>query len=123
MFPAHKPWIRKQTTMRNLLLICALAILAAGPAGAQTGTQVVRQHDEMPIDDQPGFVPGADEENLPAAFRRQAVFFRTTEPPGTVIVHTSERFLYIVQGNNRALRYGVGVGRDGFRWAGMLQIS
>ena len=49
-------------------------------------------------------------------FQRQAVFFRTTEPPGTIIVHTSERFMYLVQGNNRAMRYGIGVGREGFQW-------
>src|SRR5262249_47771544 len=45
------------------------------------------------------------------------------EPPGTLVVHTSERFLYLVQGNNRALRYGIGVGRDGFQWSGLLRIS
>jgi len=55
--------------------------------------------------------------------RHQIVFFRTNEPPGTIIVHTSERFLYVVQGNNRALRYGIGVGRDGFQWQGLLKIT
>jgi lipoprotein-anchoring transpeptidase ErfK/SrfK len=75
----------------------------------------------MPIEDQPGFVPQS--EQVPSAFRRQVVFYRTTEPPGTIIVETSERFLYLVQGNNRALRYGIGVGRDGFQWSGLLKIS
>jgi lipoprotein-anchoring transpeptidase ErfK/SrfK len=75
----------------------------------------------MPIEEQPGFVP--DSEQLPSAFRRQVVFYRTTEPPGTIIVETSERFLYLVQGNNRAVRYGIGVGRDGFQWSGLLKIS
>jgi lipoprotein-anchoring transpeptidase ErfK/SrfK len=75
----------------------------------------------MRVDDQPGHIP--EREELPAAFKRQAVFFRSTEPPGTIIVHTSERFMYLVQGNNRALRYGIGVGRDGFQWAGLLKIS
>ncbi len=51
------------------------------------------------------------------------VFYRTTEAPGTVIVHTSERFLYVVQPNNRAIRYGIGVGRDGFQWSGLLKIT
>ena len=46
--------------------------------------------------------------------REQEVFFRTTEAPGTIIIDTKGRFLYLVQGNNRALRYGIGVGRDGF---------
>jgi lipoprotein-anchoring transpeptidase ErfK/SrfK len=55
-------------------------------------------------------------------YQRQAVFFRSSEAPGTVIVHTAERFLYVVQGNNRAIRYGIGVGRDGFQWGGLKKI-
>jgi lipoprotein-anchoring transpeptidase ErfK/SrfK len=77
----------------------------------------------MPIEDQPGYEPDTSAEQLPAAYRRQLVFYRTTEAPGTIIVHTSERFLYLVQGNNRAVRYGIGVGRDGFQWSGLLKIS
>jgi lipoprotein-anchoring transpeptidase ErfK/SrfK len=77
----------------------------------------------MPIEEQPGYVPDTSAEQLPAAYRRQLVFYRTTEAPGTIIVHTSERFLYFVQGNNRAVRYGIGVGRDGFQWSGLLKIS
>ena len=78
---------------------------------------------EMHIDDQPGYVPSPDEETLPPQFQRQIVFYRTTEAPGTIIVDTPQRFLYLVQGNNRALRYGIGVGRDGFQWSGFLKIS
>jgi lipoprotein-anchoring transpeptidase ErfK/SrfK len=115
--------MEKQRTIRNLLLICALMMGAAGPAQAQAGLPENRSGQVLQIDEQPGVEPSPDEEQLPASYRRQAVFFRTTEPPGTVIVHTSERFLYVVQGNNRALRYGIGVGRQGFQWAGMLQIS
>jgi lipoprotein-anchoring transpeptidase ErfK/SrfK len=77
----------------------------------------------MDVQDQPGYVPSADEENLPAQFQRQMVFFRTTEAPGTIIVDTPSRFLYLVQPNNRAIRYGIGVGRDGFQWSGLLSIS
>ncbi len=77
----------------------------------------------MDIQDQPGYVPTADEENLPAQFQRQMVFFRSTEPPGTIVVDTPSRFLYLVQPGNRAIRYGIGVGRDGFQWSGLLSIS
>ncbi len=78
---------------------------------------------EAAVDDQPGYVPTPDEENLPAQYQRQLVFFRTVEAPGTVIVDTPARYLYLVQGNNRAIRYGIGVGRDGFQWAGLLAIT
>jgi lipoprotein-anchoring transpeptidase ErfK/SrfK len=77
----------------------------------------------MEIDDQPGYIPQPQEEELPLQFQRQVVPYRTTEPPGTIIVQTSERFLYVVQPGGRAIRYGIGVGRDGFQWQGLQKIS
>jgi lipoprotein-anchoring transpeptidase ErfK/SrfK len=73
--------------------------------------------------EKPGYVPTQEEENLPAQYRRTMVFFRTNEPPGTIVVDTPARFLYIVQDGNRAIRYGIGVGRDGFQWQGLLRIT
>jgi lipoprotein-anchoring transpeptidase ErfK/SrfK len=100
----------------TMVLVCASSTLV--PAQRFLLPQVT-----MPIEDQPGYEPDSSAEQLPAAYRRQLVFYRTTEAPGTIIVHTSERFLYLVQGNNRALRYGIGVGRDGFQWSGLLKVS
>lgn len=56
-------------------------------------------------------------------FRRQLVDYDGPEQPGTVIINTRERFLYLVQGDGRAMRYGIGVGRPGFTWAGVKQVS
>ncbi|MEA2985885.1 MAG: hypothetical protein QOD94_2139 [Alphaproteobacteria bacterium] len=98
-----------------LVMLAAGALLVTSP--------VFAQREDMSIGDQPGMVPNAADEQLPAEFRRQVVFFRSNEAPGTIVVHTSERFLYVVQGNGRALRYGIGVGRDGFQWQGLLRIS
>jgi lipoprotein-anchoring transpeptidase ErfK/SrfK len=81
------------------------------------------QREEMSVDDQPGYVPSPADEQLSPQFQRQVVFYRSTEAPGTIIIHTSERFLYVVQPNGRALRYGIGVGRDGFQWQGLLRIT
>ena len=70
--------------------------------------------------------PGQDSNGkfvLPYEYQKQAVFYRTTEAPGTIIVNTHDRFLYLVQGDNRAIRYGVGVGRDGFQWGGVHKIT
>ncbi len=86
-------------------------------------TPASAQRDYSNLDDQPGVVPNEADEQLQPQFQRQMVFYRTTEPPGTIIVHTSERFLYLVQGNGRAMRYGIGVGREGFQWQGLLKIS
>jgi lipoprotein-anchoring transpeptidase ErfK/SrfK len=100
----------------TMVLVCASSTLV--PAQGFLLPRVT-----MPIEDQPGYEPDSSAEQLPAAYRRQLVFYRTTEAPGTIIVHTSERFLYLVQGNNRAVRYGIGVGRDGFQWSGLLKVS
>src|SRR5262245_6704697 len=74
-------------------------------------------------EERPGYVPTAAEEQLPSQFQRQTVFFRTTEAPGTIVVDTPSRYLYLVQGNSRALRYGIGVGREGFQWSGLVNIT
>jgi lipoprotein-anchoring transpeptidase ErfK/SrfK len=75
------------------------------------------------VGDRPGYIPDPAEEQLPPQLQRQLVFYRTTEPPGTIIVQTSERYLYVVQPGGRALRYGIGVGREGFQWQGLLAIT
>jgi lipoprotein-anchoring transpeptidase ErfK/SrfK len=67
----------------------------------------------------------APESNRPAAIRipREMVNFNAPYAPGTVVVSTSERRLYLVMPGNKALRYGIGVGRAGFEWAGTQSIS
>jgi lipoprotein-anchoring transpeptidase ErfK/SrfK len=85
-------------------------------------SQGFAQQRQPDVGDQPGLLAD-DSVELPPEFKRQMVYYRTTEAPGTIIVQTSERFLYVVQGNGRAIRYGIGVGRDGFQWQGLLKIS
>jgi lipoprotein-anchoring transpeptidase ErfK/SrfK len=105
-------------------MFCRLVTITFALALSMTAVQAqVRPQQELAVEDQPGYEPSRAEEQLDGALQRQMVFFRTTEPAGTVVVFTSQRFLYIVQGNNRALRYGIGVGREGFQWAGLLKIS
>ena len=70
----------------------------------------------------PGTVPSPDAK-LSGAYQRQPVYYRSNEAPGTIIIDTPHRFLYLIQPNNVALRYGVGVGRDGFQWNGLLKIT
>src|SRR3569833_1009150 len=72
--------------------------------------------------DEPGLIAD-DGYQLDPEWQKQVVYYRTTEPPGTIIVSTTERHLYLVQPGGRAIRYGIGVGRDGFHWQGLLSIS
>jgi lipoprotein-anchoring transpeptidase ErfK/SrfK len=72
--------------------------------------------------DEPGMIPD-DSVELAPEYQKQMVYYRSTEAPGTIIISTAERHLYLIQGNGRALRYGIGVGRDGFQWQGMVSIT
>ncbi|MER8467918.1 L,D-transpeptidase [Mesorhizobium sp. M1328] len=56
-------------------------------------------------------------------FRRQIVVDPTGEQPGTIVVHSQERLLYLVQPGGEAIRYGVGIGKDGFRWSGRANVQ
>jgi len=60
---------------------------------------------------------------LPAQFKRQMVAYTGSEAPGTIIIDTANTYLYFVMGNGQAIRYGIGVGRDGFRWSGVEHIT
>ena len=102
---------------RLLLAALAAALLGLAPPAADAARK------EMNVVDQPGLVPTRQDEMLPPEYRPQPVFFRTNEAPGTIVIHTDERFLYLVSGPNRAIRYAIGVGRDGFQWQGLLKVS
>ena len=60
---------------------------------------------------------------IPAQFHRQEVDYPTSERPGSIIIDTPNKFLYLIEPGGRAMRYGVGVGRPGFEWAGVKTIS
>ena len=60
---------------------------------------------------------------LPARLRRQVVNYATREAPGTVIIDTPNTYLYYVLGGGQAVRYGIGVGREGFTWSGTQTIT
>jgi lipoprotein-anchoring transpeptidase ErfK/SrfK len=86
-------------------------------APQRAGSNVIAS---LPPEDQPEQGPAKE---LPQRFRRQIVDFSTTEPAGTIIIDTPNTYLYLVLGNGKAIRYGVGVGRDGFTWSGTERIS
>jgi lipoprotein-anchoring transpeptidase ErfK/SrfK len=67
-------------------------------------------------------VPAARIDLIDPKYYRQVVKDPTGEKPGTIVVDTPKRFLYLVQEDGRAIRYGVGIGRDGFAWGGRAKI-
>jgi lipoprotein-anchoring transpeptidase ErfK/SrfK len=68
-------------------------------------------------------VPGVRLSDIDPRYLRSTVSFPTSETPGTIIVDADNRFLYLVEGGGRAIRYGVGVGRQGFEWSGVATIK
>jgi lipoprotein-anchoring transpeptidase ErfK/SrfK len=74
----------------------------------------------LPPEDQP---ETGETKELPSNLRRQLVDFQTPEPAGTIIIDTPHTYLYLILGNGKALRYGIGVGREGFTWSGREKIT
>jgi lipoprotein-anchoring transpeptidase ErfK/SrfK len=72
---------------------------------------------------EPYGVEGSDPRNMDPRFLPQEVAYEGREAPGTIIINTPERMLYYVQGQGRAMRYGIGVGRPGFTWAGVHAVT
>jgi lipoprotein-anchoring transpeptidase ErfK/SrfK len=105
-----------------LPLLGSPLLLAAMPAAAQFFSSFQPPEPTAP-DADPGVDHTALDKELPPEERRTSVFYRTEYPPGTIIVNTADRFLYLIMGNNVALRYGIGVGRVGFQWGGVHKIT
>ncbi len=75
------------------------------------------------LPNEPYEVEMADLRIIPPEFRKQLVDYETQELPGTIVVNTYERHLYLVMENGQAMRYGIGVGREGFAWNGDASIK
>jgi lipoprotein-anchoring transpeptidase ErfK/SrfK len=88
----------------------------AAPQPGQPATSVMT----LPPEDQP---EQGQPKELPANLKKQLVDFTTKEPAGTIIVDTANTYLYLVLGGGKAMRYGIGVGREGFTWTGTERVS
>jgi lipoprotein-anchoring transpeptidase ErfK/SrfK len=111
--------------------ISIVALIAAGFAAtsAQAGQPFnflspETQGAPQPLIQQQAALPDPGDENgqLSPRLRRQTVDYASKEAPGTVVVDTPHTFLYYVLGNGKAIRYGIGVGREGFTWSGVKAI-
>ncbi|HTB04661.1 MAG TPA: L,D-transpeptidase [Bradyrhizobium sp.] len=116
---------------RRAVALGALALGAIGFSGAASAAPLELFPFAMtpPVQAAPPPVqaaPSEDEDSvteLPARLRRQVVSYATREAPGTIIIDTPNTYLYLVLGGGQAMRYGIGVGRDGFTWSGVQSIT
>jgi lipoprotein-anchoring transpeptidase ErfK/SrfK len=111
----------------GVVLYASLLTIPAAPAFAQAlsftpSDRYDRVFPQYAPQEQPGdTATGRDE--LPAPLQRQVVSYQTDEAAGTIIIDTAHTFLYLTLGNGKALRYGIGVGREGFTWSGVETIA
>ncbi len=113
--------------MKRLLavLVAATALVSLSlPAAARVRQQPAASAD-VEVNDSPfsNFFSNLGTPSGSSPVPRAVVGFDTRYAPGTIIVNTAERRLYLVQDGGTALRYGIGVGRDGFRWGGVHKIT
>jgi lipoprotein-anchoring transpeptidase ErfK/SrfK len=102
----------------------AVAAISAGPAFAQALSFAPAFRFDPPL---PQYAPQQHDDEttadeLPTQLRRQTVSYPGNEAPGTIIIDTAHTFLYLTLGHGMAMRYGIGVGRQGFTWSGVETI-
>jgi lipoprotein-anchoring transpeptidase ErfK/SrfK len=117
---AHR---RLSSSATHALVLVSALLLAPSAFSSTASAQVLgyaaTQPNAFPSDE----VMAEPEGVVPERLRRAVVAFNTTEGPGTIVIDTGNTALYYVLGQGRAIRYGVGVGREGFTWSGVQTIS
>ncbi|MDX3930163.1 MAG: L,D-transpeptidase [Shinella sp.] len=118
--------------LRNAFLLCGLAasVMLAGcsttPApttGEKVATNEIFTSDYGAVTDNGYALPAVPINKVNPKYHRQIVDYATKEKPGTIIVNTPSRFLYYVLPGGKAVRYGIGVGKQGFAWEGEAYIA
>ncbi|HEY4203342.1 MAG TPA: L,D-transpeptidase [Devosiaceae bacterium] len=109
--------MRKLRIVAALLLSALVGFALTMPASAETAKRLYNP------DTNTWEVPSVVPSRRGSPIKRQIVDYASNLRPGTIVVETSERRLYFVLPGGKALRYGVGVGRDGFRWSGQHRIT
>ncbi|NBJ09769.1 L,D-transpeptidase family protein [Microvirga sp. SYSU G3D207] len=129
MFAAPLPipsLLRKALRFLTLLLPVALAACVSTQPPVQ---QAVRRIDPVyaamygPRPDEPHPLPATDISEVDPRFLRREVAYYGREEPGTIVVDTDARYLYLVREGGRAIRYGIGVGKEGLAWSGRARVG
>ncbi|MEN3348985.1 MAG: hypothetical protein V7632_2620 [Bradyrhizobium sp.] len=124
----RRPASRAARTLAIAGILLAAPFVVASPASAQMNIRpfgyAAVQPDGFPTDEVMNDpATGTEDGALPERLRRTTVALTTSEPAGAIIIDTGNTALYYVLGGGRAIRYGVGVGREGFTWSGVQTIS
>mgnify|MGYP001130418095 CR=1 FL=1 len=109
--------------LKFTLLAAGLALATALSGCTSVGPFNTIRADYSARKDSGYSLPAIPISKVPQKFHRQMVRYETAEQPGTIIVDTSEKFLYFVLPEGKAVRYGIGVGREGFSWSGTSRVA
>jgi lipoprotein-anchoring transpeptidase ErfK/SrfK len=100
----------------------APGIVAAGVT--KSSPKAARGREDVVVTDlKPGVDGGSSGEGLPFALQRQVVFYRTTVVPGSIVVDRENRFLYLIDGNNSARRYGIGIAQECLNGGSLSRVT
>ncbi|HEU6441747.1 MAG TPA: L,D-transpeptidase [Microvirga sp.] len=120
------------SSLRNLVRFCILLLpmaLAACVTSSPAPQQAVRRIDPAYMamyaarPDEAHPLPATDISEVDPRFLRREVAYYGREEPGTIVIDTTARYLYLVREGGRAIRYGIGVGKEGLAWAGRARIG
>ena len=127
----HIPTLMATAVMLMGLSACEMAP-GTGPMTTAQPAQAAVADPNIPVDgdmthyaaveDEGKTIPAIPVAEVPPAYQRQVVDYPSDRPAGTIIIDPSTKPLYLVQGNNTALRYGIAVGRAGYGWSGEADI-
>ncbi len=109
----------------SLAALIAAAALSCGAAQAQPYFAQPQPAPQYAPADQADQFPSdqGEDAQLDPSLQRQVVDYPTREAPGTIVIDTPNTYLYLVLGGGKAMRYGIGVGREGFTWAGVQKVA
>jgi lipoprotein-anchoring transpeptidase ErfK/SrfK len=108
-------------TWLGLAVGCCPLAASGAPLAMVDPRPTTTVFDQVLVDQSSG--DARDESPLPAELRRQMVAYPTQEAPGTIVIDTPHTYLYYVLGGGQAIRYAIGVGREGFTWSGVQKVA
>ena len=123
MRPRERSRLSKIVLVAEILVAAALVAASRAEAGPLDAFAMLPPGNAQPQSQGPADEQDQPSVELPDHLQRQVVAYRGIEGAGTIIIDTPHTYLYLVLGGGRALRYGIGVGREGFTWSGVQQIS
>ena len=114
--------MNRRELLSGIGITSMLALAGCVSAGGDISRQVFTS-EYGSVKDGAYTIPAIPIDRVPTQYHRQVVTYFGKEKPGTIVVNTRKRFLYYILPGNRAMRYGIGVGRAGFAWEGEAYVS